>query len=117
MDTNAIVIKKGESMTFNLSITDVDGNPYELKDGEVIRFGVKKRFEDSDYVLEKTYTKTDYIEQSKSWLIKIKSSDTMKLLTGNYIYDIGVQSGENYYYVIDPSPFDIERRVTEWEAM
>jgi hypothetical protein len=106
---------RGTTLSLALSVQDSDGNDYTLQTGEVLRFGVKKKPEDADYLFVKEAGHTDTDEDGK-YVFTVEPSDTEDKPFGCYYYDVGLQSGENYYNVIEASNFKIAFNVTEWEA-
>ena len=105
---------RGTTLSLALSVQDADGNDYTLQAGEVLRFGVKKKPEDTDYIFVKEAGPADMDEDDK-YVFTVNPSDTEDKPFGCYYYDVGLQSGENYYNVIEASNFKIAFNVTEWE--
>ena len=111
-DKQTIKIVRGTTASFTVTITDVaTGNPYVIELGEVIRFGVKATPVDNAYIFTKEIT-----AGSGDYDFTIEPSDTIGLAFGSYWYDIGLQSGTDYYNIIPASPFEITYNVTKWEA-
>ena len=44
MDGNNINMIRGDTVRLDIEITDADGNPYKLKDGDELLFTVKKAY-------------------------------------------------------------------------
>ena len=107
---NNITIIRGTSNTFDIPITDANNNPYVLQDGEFIIFGLKKKPKDTECVLTKT------IEEATdgAYILKLMPTDTLELECGKYSYDVGIQSGDDFYNVIEPSDFTIQANITKW---
>lgn len=106
---NVIEIVRGTSKTIACLVTDKDGAVYDLQSGERLLFGVKQKLSDKDYVILKTVTaKTD-----GEYAFKLTPSDTAELEYGEYVYDIGLESGSDYYSCIPPSPFNVTANVTK----
>lgn len=105
-----IEIIRGTTNTFAVTVKDKStGNLYEMAEGEIIRFGVKKKPEHEDYVLLKEFTTmTDGVCE-----IRIAPDDTASLPFGKYFYDVGLQSGADYFPVIKPSVFHIKANITK----
>lgn len=111
-DKQTIKIVRGTTTSFTVTITDVaTGNPYVIEPGEAIRFGVKATPVDNAYILTKEITVGD-----GDYDFTIEQDDTISLAFGSYWYDIGLQSGTDYYNIIPASPFEITYNVTKWEA-
>ena len=104
-------VARGRSRTFKLELLDEDDNFYSLAGDEKIIFGVKKNPAiDEDYVILKAVTSgTDGV-----YKFSISPADTIDLICGKYYYDIGLQSGAEYYPIIDTETFEVTQNVTEW---
>ena len=115
MAKQKITIVRGTTMAFAVAITDEEGEPYELESGEVLRFGIKKRANDAEYikVLEATAASVD---PEGAYPFALAPSDTINLPFGTYSYDVGLQSGTAYYNIIPASDFVIATNITKWEA-
>lgn len=107
-----IKIERGKTAVFSLEIIDEDtGNQYSLESGEILRFGVKKSTDDAEYLIEKELTSADE-EQDGSYTVAIDPDDTIDLATGTFHYDVGLQSGSDYWSVIPYSDFVIGPNAT-----
>lgn len=104
-------VARGRSRTFKLELLDEDDNFYSLAGDEKIIFGVKKNPAiDAEFVILKTVTNgTDGV-----FKIKINPEDTNNLIPGEYFFDIGLQSGADYFPIVDTERFEITQNVTEW---
>lgn len=104
-----IEIVRGTTNTLALSVTDADGNAYTLADGELLIFGVKEKPEDEELLIQKTITDcTDGVA-----MVELSPDDTIGLKYGRYIYDVGLESGEDYHNIIPASPFVIQPNITK----
>lgn len=106
---------RGTSMTFALSISQTDGAEYELAGDEILRFGVKRKPDDTEYLFVKEATAAN-VDEEGNYLFDLMPVDTEDLPFGCYYYDVGLQSGNNYFNVIEASYFKLSFNVTEWEA-
>lgn len=105
-----IKMVRGTSRTFEISVTDADGNPYTLQEGEKIIFGVKKQTTDEELVLCKVVEEcTDGVCR-----VELDPEDTANLAVGKYQYDVGLQTGVDYYIVVELSIFNLTANVTKW---
>ena len=105
-----IEIIRGTSNTFEVEVTDANGEPYTLASGESIIFGVKKRATHMDYVLKKVVTEsTDGV-----CTVILAPEDTASLPFGKYFFDVGLQSGAAFYNIIGCSEFIISENITKW---
>ena len=102
---------RGTTFKINVSLYDKSGAVVTLGEGDVLRFGIKKKPGDTTYIIEKTTTTRvgDY------YVIPLAVSDTSALELGKYYYDIGLQSGEDYYMVVECSTFEIAVNITAYE--
>lgn len=103
-------VVRGSTVTLAIHVTDVAGNDYVLQSGEKIIFGVKKK--PTDEVI--LFTKTSTIIEGDVYKIEIEPADTIDLECGKYYFDVGMQSGEKYFNIIEPSLFMLEANVTKW---
>lgn len=105
-----IEIVRGTTETFAITVTDGNKNLYTLADGEVIKFGIKRKAEDKDPI----FVKKAIQGENGVYAITLAPSDTADLPCGKYLYDVGLQSGGAYHSIIKPSTFEILPNVTEW---
>ena len=79
----SITLTRGDTFKAQISITDKDGNPYEPKEGDSVRFAMKKTYTDPDSkVLIVKDIPTDTL------ILTLDSEDTKELPFGQYVYDI-----------------------------
>lgn len=104
---------RGTTQSISIAIKASDGTDYVLSDGEILRFGVKKRYDTtgSAYLIEKELT-AENANGSGAYVLTLVPSDTEPLDFGTYYYDVGLQSGNNYYNVIECSKFHIDYNIT-----
>lgn len=105
-----IEIVRGTTNTFAITVTDANNDLYELADGEVIKFGIKRKATDDEPIFVKTAT----TGENGVYAITLAPSDTAALPYGKYLYDVGLQSGGAYHSIIEPTVFEILPNVTEW---
>lgn len=113
MAKQKISIVRGTTNTFAVAVADENGDAYTLGSGEVLRFGVKKRPGDAEYIFMKESAEPN---TDGNYEFTIEVDDTAELAFGEYCYDVGLQSGTDYFNVIPASPFTVEANVTKWEA-
>ena len=105
-------IIRGTTQTISIAVMNEDGSAYTLADGETLRFGVKRKPEDDDSLcLVKKSLTSDNLDNGL-YILTLLPSDTKDLPFGNYYYDVGLQSGNNYYNVIECSDFIIAYNIT-----
>lgn len=90
-----------------------DSFPYMLSKNEYIRFGVKEAGYSSRVLIDKKFTQAD---QDENGVIefKIKPNETINWPVKTYKYDIGLQSGEDYYIIIPESDFILTQNITKY---
>lgn len=103
-----IEIVRGTTNTFEITITDSSGAPYNLGSGEKVVFGIKRKAEHEEVV----FAKIGEIVYEGLYKVVIVPEDTENLPSGNYYYDVAIESGENFFNVIEPSPFNIVANIT-----
>jgi hypothetical protein len=94
--------------TIQVSVSDASGIPYNLGVDEKIVFGLKVKPGDEDLLLVKTATPLG----AGQFQIVLCPEDTEALAPGRYSYDVGLDTGADFFNVIEPSPFVIEANVT-----
>lgn len=105
-----IEIVRGTSNTISIAVTDANGDPYTLATGETLLFGVKEDPGDKDPLIIKPVTSgTEGV-----YIVELAPSDTIELEYGRLVYDVGLQSGEDYFNIIETGPFVIKPNVTKW---
>lgn len=113
MAKQKISIVRGTTNAFAVAVSDENGDAYTLESGEVLRFGVKKRPGDAQYIFVK---ETAEANEDGEYDFTVDVDDTSELPFGSYYYDVGLQSGNDYFNVIPASPFEVAYNVTEWEG-
>lgn len=109
MACQKVEIVRGTSNTFQILVYDADGRPYDLGSNERIVFGIKK---DPDVETEPMIVKTGEIIGNGMFTVKLCPEDTAELKCGAYFYDVGLDTGTDFFNVIEPSPFQILANVT-----
>lgn len=110
-NTKALSVVRGTTNTIRIDVTDANGTPYVLGIGEVLRFGVKRNAASSDYLIRK-----DITSGTGSYLVTLMPEDTIGLAVSQYLFDVGLQSGDNYYNVIPATVFNVLGNITKREA-
>ena len=105
-----IAVIRGTTNVFEITVTDASGNLYNLSDDEKLLFGVKRSADDEVYTLIKTGVKS----AGGVYTITISPADTESLECAAYLYDVAIQSGNDFYNVIEASKFRLNRNVTKW---
>ena len=106
-----IEITRGRSYDIALEITDENGNGYGLSGSEVILFGIKREPEKDEKPI---FCRAAVAGSAAgSYTVSIRPEDTIDLSPGRYYYDVGLESGGNYYDIIEPSGFLLLPNVTK----
>ena len=103
-----IEMVRGTTYAVVVSVHDDDGNLRPLEEGELLIFGVKTNVNNSECCIEKILT-----EGTGEYVFHLSPEDTENLACGRMCYDVGLQSGEDYYTVVPCSPFVLTHRVTK----
>ena len=110
-----IIIIRGTTQNLLITITDEVGEIYKLQDGDVLRFGIKRNWQDTDYGVCKEITSDNL--QDDGYIIALAPEDTLNLLAENYYFDVGLQTADGDYYMIIPcSQCVILPAITQKEA-
>lgn len=110
MKGQPLEIIRGTTNTFEIYLTDATGTAYTMRPEEQLIFGVKQSYCDTEYKLTKVITPSDY--ESGKYAFTIMPSDSENLLATDYFYDIGLQSDDNYYMVVECNRFSIHPNIT-----
>ena len=105
----AIEIVRGTTLPMILEITDANGSLYSLGTGERVLFGVKKEPKDESPIFFLTAAAQGATGQ---YAITIYPEHTQELEPGRYWYDVGLESGGDYFNIIEPSGFTILPNIT-----
>ncbi len=109
-----LAIVRGTTKTMTIGVTAEDGSTYELEEGEILRFGVKKHPGDSTYLFSKEMSASSLTDGV--YTFKIDPVDTENLDFGCYYYDVGLQHDNEYFNIIPCSDFRVEYNVTKREV-
>lgn len=105
-----IEIVRGTSNMFGISVTDKDGIPVSLEEGQAFVFGLKRGRLDSERVLIKEIKHA----VDGMYYLELSPDDTCDLECGKYFYDVGMQQGRSVFYnVIELSEFLIKPNATK----
>ena len=102
---NDIHLTKGDSAYLNVEITNDDGTPYAIKEGDTLTMTVKATNG------TKIFSKTVQAYES----IIIEPKDTADVGVGRYKYDIQLNTENQVYTIITVSSFFVEEGVTDNE--
>ena len=104
VENNNISMIRGDSGVFTITITDTNGTPVELTDGDVLTFTLRRTARNPAIVLQKNIVGGE---------LDIKPADTEGLTFGTYVYDIELKRADGYVdTVIPPHEFLLLEEVT-----
>ena len=111
--TYPLSVTRGRSMIFSFDASSEDeSEQFVFTTGDILRFGIKKRYLDSNCLIVKT---AQISEPSNTVSFYLSPDDTIDLAIGDYYYDIGLERGTEYYDVIKYNPFTILPNITKKE--
>ena len=93
VDNNNISMIRGDSGVFIITITDTNGTPVELTDGDGLTFTLRRTPRSPTIVLQKTIT---------DGTLTINPSDTQDMPFGSYVYDVELKRADGYTDTIIP---------------
>lgn len=100
--TGAMHLTRGDTAQFTITPMNSDGTVYELQEGDVIAFSVKKKTSDSVATISKTGAD-----------VEITPEDTGSLTYGTYKYDVQMTFADGRVDTfIGPHDFVITEEVT-----
>lgn len=100
---NKMILTKGDSATFKVTIMKNDGLPYTLQSGDVLTLKVKQTPTSATTAISKTADSTAQFA--------IEPSDTSSLTPGLYVYDVQLVSGSDVYTVIPMNYLDLMEEI------
>lgn len=108
-----IEIVRGTTAVQQIRIVESD-QPYILSDDEYLRFGVKEAGYNTRFLINKKFTSKDQDKYTGIIEFKILPKETEKWPIKTYKYDIGLQSGEDYFIIIPESDFIVRQNITQY---
>lgn len=93
----SLSMTRGRSKILVIRLTAKDGTPLTLGDGETLIWGLKKELEDSECIITRSFTQSDYDDTAGGFVVTILPSETEPLEPGRYIFDAGIQRGADSY--------------------
>lgn len=110
-----ISIVRGTTNFFRIDIVDQDGEPYKMGEDEKLVFGIKANPLDSERIFTKEISANGTTVAGGTFaILDLYPSDTLYIEPGKYVYDIGLQVGDNNFYnVVEASQFEIKPNITE----
>ena len=109
-------VRRGTTNTFNIALRKENGDFYTLASGDVLRFGVKVRASSTKYELLKELTIANINAAGDAYVLQLDPADTEGMEFRTYCYDIGLQTGSDYFVVVPCSDFIVHHNITKREA-
>lgn len=104
-------IVRGTNSVFGIVITNADGSPFSLPQGQTLVFAVKKRPKDEERMIVKKITNS---VELGTYYLELFPNDTAELEPGRYFYDVGLQQSSSVFFnVIEATEFDIKPSISE----
>lgn len=104
-----IFITRGDTEIIKIIITDQDGDPYPLVEGDKIYFTIKENTHTTNKMFQKVIT---HFDKGIAHII-LEPKDTSSWAYGKYKYDMQmVGSSGTTKTIIKPSNFTVEKEVT-----
>lgn len=92
---------RGVTQSITITIENDNGDIYKLQSGDVLKFGVKRNWQNTEYDIYKEATSADV--QCDDYVISLTPEDTIDVLPGReYKFDMGIQTAAGDYYMIIP---------------
>jgi hypothetical protein len=88
--------------------------PYILSNDEYLRFGVKEAGYNKRLLINKKFTSADQDPETGLVEFKIMPNETANWPVKTYKYDIGLQSGDDYFVVIPESDLVLKQNITNY---
>lgn len=86
--TKEIKMTRGDTEQHEITLK-MDGDIYEMQEGDQINFGVKKSYDDTECLIKKTYTENPFV-------LSIDPVDTKPLDFGTYVWDLQFVAANGY---------------------
>lgn len=99
-----LYITRGDSVDIPLTILDVNGQEYELKEGDVVRFTAKERV-NGPVILQK---------EINADMVSLSPEDTRLLTFGRGVFEIEVTLANGNVYTIIGAKDEIKNNLIIW---
>ena len=118
-------IQEGEQMSYQIEMVRgttsvqlirlIEGSsPYILSDDEYLRFGVKEAGYNKRLLINKKFTAKDQDKNTGFIEFSIMPNETASWPVKTYKYDIGLQSGQDYFIIIPESDLILRQNITSY---
>jgi len=107
---NDVEIIRGTTNTFEITVTNAHGELYNLAANEKLLFGIKKNYIDPEYIFVKSVS----VGENGVYTVTLHPEDTEMCDCCKYFYDVAIQSGDEFFNVIEASSFTVKKNITSW---
>lgn len=109
--TQNLSMVRGTNVPFGIVLTNPDGTPFMIVDGQKVVFAIKKYPKDKDRLIVKTTV--NQVEPG-TYYLELIPEDTLGLEPGMYYYDVSIQWGASgFFNVIEASEFLLKPNISE----
>lgn len=112
----SIEMIRGTSQPYQIQLME-NSEPYILGSNEFVVFGVKEAGYSSRLLLSKEFTAEDQDNRTGIIEFKIMPNETINWPVKTYKYDIGLQSGEDYFIIIPESDLVLKQNITQYKEV
>lgn len=111
---STIVATRADTVEATINIVDENGDEYVLQDTDVVRFALRKNYDDEDGILIYKVIPHD------TMLLRIESSETKPFIQpGTYVYDIEITiddgTEEGFVSTILSGKYKVKQEVDDYE--
>lgn len=106
-----LTVTRGDTLSLVIGISNADDTKYDLQDGDILTFSVKKTTKiDSPILIQKT------MDSTTGTICKLLPEDTSSLSYGKYKYDVELKQADGTVItIIKPSILTVTEEVTTHE--
>lgn len=113
MNNYTISIPRGTTLVIPITVIDAISKKLHYDSTDTLMFGVKKAFDDTDYIIKKI---ADYDIENEYYTVMIDVNDTVDLEFDRYFYDVALKTSTNEFYQIIPtSEFNVVYSICQME--
>lgn len=106
-----IEMVRGTNGVFGIMVTNADGTPFTIAEGQTLVFAVKKRPKDEERLIVKKITNSI---EAGTFYLELFPNETADLEPGKYYFDVGLQQGSSIFFnVIEASEFNLKPNISE----
>lgn len=105
-----ITMTRGDTLSVKVNIFNSDQTEYEVKDEDIIRFALKKKYKDPEPLIIK-------VLDHDTLLLQLDPEDTENLDYGDYVYDIEItmEDGTVDTFIAEAT-LTLTKEVYQWQS-